>query len=164
MNDDVVTITQDNAGDAAPSAAPAAAPTIADPALADVAVLTSDDEDEDNFPEQAIRNPDGSVTLPLNVPVALKWKAAGSDVVNEDPPITQLVMRRLTGKDVRTILGGGMGDTYLVKLTGACVRGMTEVKPARWPLIFDRMDGSDTQAAVLIAQDFLANGPKTPGG
>lgn len=166
LHDDVVTITQDGAelATSVAASAMAIAAAAADPALADVATLAPELPAAENpLPKQAVLNEDGSVTLPLYVPVTLRWKAASSDTVNSDPPIEQLTMRRLTGKDMRVIMSAGVGDQFLIKLTGACVAGMPEIKAGRWPLIFDRMDAADSQAATIVANYFLNNGPKTPG-
>ena len=151
--DDVVTITD--------TSQPASANDVVvnDP---DVAVIKADAADAKQLPERAIEHEDGSIELPLFVPVVLRWKSTDSGEVKEDPPIHSVTFRRITGKDVRVIMNAGTGDSFHDELTAACVR-MQFPNKHKWRSIMDRMDGADTAACIRIAQHFLESGPRTPG-
>jgi hypothetical protein len=155
-DDDVLIIGGDDAGPANPALA-----TDASTAEADGVAVIADEEDGDKkLPARAIKRDDGSIELPLHVPVVLKWKKGANGIVVEDPPIDRLVMRRLTGKDVRQVMSAAGSDNFFPLLTGMCVKA--DFPQHKWTSIFDRMDGSDTAAAISIAQHFLEHGP-TPG-
>ncbi len=128
---------------------------------ADVPVLGSEKGDAGNLPERAIQHDDGSIELPLLQPVLLQWKKQDSGEINTET-YSSVTFRRLTGKDVRTILSAGSGDAFFAELTAASVRAQFPSKP-RWLLVLDRMDGADAAACVRIAQSFLESGPKSGG-
>ena len=152
--DDVVTIT-DTAAEAA------GAPVANDDP--DVAVIQADAAaDDDGIPERAIRHEDGSIELPLFAPVVLRWRGTQSQAINEDPPVASVTFRRLTGKDVRTVMSAGASNAFFAKLTAASVRAQFPSEQ-KWLNVFERMDGSDAAACIRIAQSFLESGPKTPG-
>ena len=127
----------------------------------DVPVIREQLADDKKLPERAIEHDDGSIELPLFTPVVLRWKSTDSGDVKEDPPVTSVTFRRLTGKDVTTIMSSG-GDKFIGDLTSAAVRAQFPNR-MKWANVFDRMDGADAAACIRIANLFLENGPKRPG-
>ena len=114
----------------------------------------ADSEDEDvvvaggamTLPEGAEQNADGSVTLTLAYPITLRTRIAGSDVVHEEP-ITELVLHRLSGADMRRIMATrkAMGAMALAR--------SSRLTPARMALIAARMDASDVSAANAVVAE-----------
>ena len=158
MSDDVPTIIDLVPQDAAENAA---APVVLGDE-ADVVVIKPETEDAKKLPDRAIEHDDGSIELPLFVPVVLRWKSTEGGEIKTDPPVNSVTFRRLNGKDVRTVLSSGEGDKFFAELTAASVRAQFPMKH-KWLNILDRMDGADSAACIRIAQHFLENGPKTPG-
>ena len=158
MNDDTPVLV-----DLMPADAPADTPAAPeDGDAADVPVLKSEAADDKKLPERAIQHADGSIELPLFVPVALQWRAQAGGEVRTDPPVSTVTFRRLNGKQVRQIMSSGEGEKFMAELTAAAVCTQFPNKH-KWWLILDRMDGADTAACMRIAQHFLESGPKTPG-
>ncbi len=120
----------------------------------DVVVLT-DAETENALPKHAKLNDDGTVTLPLFVPVSLKYASAAGGVVKEDN-FTEFNMRRLTGGDMELIQGAGAGQAanVAIALSAGIQRQMFKV-------LSKKMDGADLQAAGAVVTYFLTNGPRT---
>ncbi len=158
MSDDIATITDGSA----PAPGDAAAPIVLGGDDKDVAVIKADGVDPEKLPERAKQNDDGSVELPLFVPVVLRWQPMSGGEITTDPPITSITFRRLNGKDVRKVMNAGGGDKYFDALTAAAVQAQFP-NAAKWTQVFDRMDGADSAACIKIAQYFLDNGPRTPG-
>ncbi len=150
MSDDIVTLTDLDAP--APHAE-------ADP---DVAVIREGEDEGRKLPERAIQHEDGSVELPLFVPVVLRWRGTESGEVKTDLPVISVTLRRITGKDVRVVMNAGTGDSFHDELTAACVRAQFPSKH-KWKQVMERMDGADAAACIRIAQYFLENGPQTRG-
>ncbi len=141
----------DPAASAAPGTDPAAAVNVDAPIAVDL------DDADDKLPKRAAVNDDGSVTLPLLKPVVLTWRKGGQDTQETVDAVT---LRRLNGKDVRTIMSSS-GDAFALKLTAASVQA--QYSPVQWAAIYDRMDGADAMDVFLVAQRFLTSGPQTPG-
>ena len=158
MSDTVATITDANAA-AMTAAADAPAVLGGD---SDVVVIKAEAADGKKLPERAIEHEDGTIELPLFVPVVLRWKSTDSGTVTEEPAVTTVLFRRLTGKDVRVVMNAGAGDAFFNELTWASVRQQFPSK-MMWLNTLDRMDGADSAGCIRIAQYFLENGPRTPG-
>lgn len=121
----------------------------------DVATLREDGEAEDSLPPRAIEHRDGSIELPLLHPVMLKYRTKSSDVVREER-VDGLVLHRLTGADMRAITAAA-GDNQPVVALARSAR----IMPAKFGLIYDRMDGEDVNDAGQILGRFLGTGRKT---
>jgi hypothetical protein len=119
-----------------------------------IPVLNEEDaEDENALPPRAIRNADGSITLPLLVPVMLKWRVGDAGVVREEH-YDELVMHRLNGAMLRAIQNSSKDSVIVVGIAQ-----MTRMSVARVNLLWDRMDGADCMAAGKVLNHFLENGP-----
>lgn len=129
-----------------PGAAPAAEPGVVE--------IAEDETDDDGIPARAIRNEDGSITLPLLTPVTLRFRRPGSDQVREEVT-EQLTLHRLTGKDLR-IVSAAKRDPAIVAVARAA-----RIPEPKFNAIFDQMDGADASAAIAVAGYFLGAGPKT---
>jgi hypothetical protein len=143
-----------------------------DPADAQVDIVLNDDAGEatgedtpvvvldeaaaaDPLPERAVRNEDGSITLPLLYPVTLKFKKASSGDVREET-LEELVMRRLTGADMRAITAASNGHMVAVGIARSA-----RIGEAKMMALFDRMDGADANAAAQVVGFFLGSGRPT---
>lgn len=130
-------------------AAPSASPAPAEPGVVDLDA----EDDEKGLPKQAALQPDGSVILPLAVPVRLKFRKSGE--VREE--VTgELRLYRLTGADMRAILAASKEAVSVVALARA-----TRIPEVKFGAIFDRMDMQDISAAGRVLEHFLGNGPRT---
>lgn len=118
-----------------------------------------------DLPRGAELNPDGSVTMTLDYPVTLKFRLAGSDAVTREEPVTQLVLRRLTGADVRKMIGAKNPSTMALSLSSGL--GLAKLHTLQ-----NVMDASDDAAAAEIVNELLggfaaglpAHADETPEG
>jgi hypothetical protein len=113
-----------------------------------------EDKDQDDLPDHAVKNADGSITLPLLYPVVLKFRRPSGDIREES--LAELVLHRLTGADMRAISSSNRDGLSTVAIARSA--RINEAKMNAW---FDRMDGADTVAAGQVVAHFLGNGPKT---
>lgn len=120
--------------------------------------LDAVDLDEDaadgnpKLPPQAEPLPDGGVRFRLRKPVTLMIRKAG---VEREEPVPELMLRSLTGADLRAMQAAGENAVY-VGLARAAGMGS-----ARFDAIYDRMDAGDCAALIKVLDHFLGDGLKT---
>lgn len=125
---------------------------------ADGAVVTiREDQDADALPPHAEEQEDGSVRLPLKHPRTLRWKPSGGGAAREEH-YEALVLRRLTGADMRAIAAAKAADVIVVALARSS--GLTQGVMAA---LFDRLDGADARAAGDVVAYFLGSGQGRTG-
>ncbi|MGN6777570.1 hypothetical protein [Rhizobium sp.] len=107
----------------------------------------------DTLPEDALRNSDGTVTLPLHFPVTVRTKKDGKikEKVYQD-----LVFHRLVGADQRAIAAVSEEHTTVVTFSRS-----TRINQAIMNAIFDKMDLADVARAGRVLNHFLTSGPRT---
>lgn len=118
------------------------------------AVVDENASSEGTLPAHAIRNDDGSVTLPLRRPQELQIRSASGQVRTERFDV--LTFHRLTGADLRAIAAAARDSQGAVMLARSARR--------REPImnaLFDRMDGADIADAVKVVESFFPSGPST---
>ncbi len=92
-------------------------------------------------------NPDGTRTLPLKVPVALRYKARdGSGIKTKE--IAELRFRRLVGGDMIAIQNTGGSDAAA---TYEAFRRFT----GEPPIVFDELDQDDVANVQWLIEDFF---------
>ncbi|MBR0681909.1 hypothetical protein GXW74_15550 [Roseomonas eburnea] len=132
-------------------AAVAAASSPADP---DVVVIDEDDDGK-GLPKHAVRRRDGTIELPLSVPVTLRYRRGQDGPVREES-LDRLVLHRLTGADMRAISAASK-DAQITVMIARCAR----INEAKFGAIFDKMDGADVGFAARVVEHFLSSGPRT---
>lgn len=130
-------------------ALPVAAPAPAEPGVVDLDAK----DDGQGLPPHAVTQPDGSVLLPLAVPVRLKFRKGGE--VREEVT-AELRLHRLTGADMRAISAASKEMVSVVAIARSA-----RISEAKFAAIFDRMDMADIGAAGRVLEHFLGNGPRT---
>ena len=121
----------------------------------DAVVVLQDGAGAEELPKQAVRNPDGSVTLPLLFPVTLRFKKGSSGDVREEQ-FDELLMHRLTGADMRAITAGSAGTMIVIGIARAA-----RINEGKMSALFDKMDGADANAAAQVVSFFLGSGRPT---
>lgn len=124
------------------------------PASPDAEVVELQEEADGKLPPRAEPQPDGSVILPLDHPVTLAFRRAGSPDVREER-FERLHLRRLTGADMRAIAAAGENAGVVAIARSA------RIDQQKFNALFDRMDGADAHAASRVVEHFLGNGRKT---
>ena len=99
----------------------------------------------EGLPEQAVKNADGSIDLPLLFPVEL-----------DDGPAPALKFHRLTGGDLDALKRTTGVQTLLTLLSRALKKPLKEIDA-----LFDGMDGADVVAAQRVAGFLSGNGRLT---
>jgi hypothetical protein len=127
---------------------------IGDALSAAAPVVIEDDANENPLPKGATRNDDGSVTVKLRVPVALKWRKPGGDVTEDAYP--EFTMHRLRGSDMMVIQQASKSELAMVAIAQS-----VRIPPARFKFLFNDMDAADIQTAGGVISYFLNNGPTT---
>lgn len=130
---------------------PGAAPAEAEPGVVEIA---EEEADDDGIPARAIRNEDGSITLPLLTPVVLRFRRPGADQVREET-VERLVMHRLTGKDLRAVTAAKKDQAIVGAARSA------RIAEPKFNAIFDQMDAADAAGALAVVGHFLGAGQKT---
>lgn len=118
-------------------------------------VIDEDTNPLDRLPEDAVRNSDGSVTLPLHYSVTLRTKKDGAV---KERVFAQLIFHRLNGADQRAIAAAG--DEHQIAVSFA---RSTRNNQAIMNALYDKMDLSDIARAGRVINFFVSNGPKTGG-
>lgn len=113
------------------------------------------DEDAElgELPARAIRNPDGTITLPLRKPVTLTIRNSRGGERAE--AYEKLTLRDLTGADFRAIQAASPAAQPIVTLARA-----TGIREAVMNALYDRMAASDIVDAAACAFSFLGDGAK----
>jgi hypothetical protein len=94
------------------------------------------------LPERAIRNDDGTITLPLIKPVTLTIKNAGGQ---REETYDALTFREMTGLNLRMIAQAPPEKQTVVALAQA-----TGIKQHRMDPLFDNMLARDVTAAAAV--------------
>ena len=135
---------------AAPVVAPSADPTV--PTLRE-----DDTAEEDTLPAHAVLRGDGSVLVPWLYPdqAAIRYRKVSSEEVREErfPP---LVMRRLTGADMRAIGAAEERDRAVVAIARSA-----KIQQGKMNLLYDALDAADAAALARVVSYFLGSGPQT---
>lgn len=88
-----------------------------------------------DLPRNATLNDDGGVTIALDTPVTLEFRAVGGGTV-QTVDYHELTLRRLKGVDIaRVLLAKNSIDVAIARATG--------LSPARTALLLERMDAAD---------------------
>ncbi|MEO0374256.1 MAG: hypothetical protein AAF329_06405 [Cyanobacteria bacterium P01_A01_bin.17] len=123
------------------------------PVQIDDEIDVDEDLDElDQLPKRAVRNMDGSVTLPLEFPVALKTRKGGKV---RERKFNELVMHRMNGSDFRTINAAAEEHQSIVALARSA-----RLNQAVTNALYDRMVDVDIANAGRVMNHFLASGPR----
>ena len=101
-----------------------------------------------DLPPSATLNHDGSVTVVLDYPKTLKYRAPGSDIVAREEAFSSLTLRRLTGLDVRKMIGA----KNPVEMALSIASGLG---PAKLNLLKTVMDATDETAANEVVGELL---------
>lgn len=120
-----------------------------------IPLIAEDGSQEPELPKRAIRNDDGSVTLPLRDPVVLQYRSAKGGEVREES-FESLTMHRLHGKDLRAVMTASEASRAVV----AAARS-ARINEAKFNHVYDRMDGADALDVLEVAGFFLERGQKT---
>jgi hypothetical protein len=118
------------------------------------AALEAAGEKVSGLPANALLNDDGTITLRLTWPAAIKFKSADQTVREE--PIEDLVFHRLRGGDLRAMMNAKGDDASLLLFTRSIKKG-----DGRGPLIFDALDAIDARAALKIIGFLSGAGDQT---
>lgn len=118
-------------------------------------VIDEDTNPLDRLPEDAVRNTDGSVTLPLHFRVTLRTKKNGEI---KERTFDELVFHRLNGANLRAIAAAS--DEHQIAVSFACA---TRLNQAVMNALFDKMDQFDIARAGRVLNFFGSNGRKTGG-
>lgn len=119
----------------------------------DGAVVIDEDANGGELPAHAVRQPDGSVLLPLRHPVTMRWR---SQAGTREEVFSELRMRRLTGADMRAIQSTSEDAAPIVAIGKSAGIELGRMAP-----LYDRMDGADVSAASQVVGYFLGSGRKT---
>ncbi|MFN3362721.1 MAG: hypothetical protein ACK40W_02055 [Allorhizobium sp.] len=118
------------------------------------AVIIDEDGDEtDKLPSRAIRNDDGSVTLPLIEPVTITTRKDGKV---RERAFESLTFYRLKGADIHAIAAASKENDTVVTFARS-TRTMQAVMNA----VFDKMDAADIVDGSRVINHFLTSGRKT---
>ncbi len=132
------------------------------PAVARVAdepgvAVIGDEAEEEGLPKHARPLEDGSIELPLFVPVTLRYRKPGASEVREER-IDRLVLRRLNGADMRAVAAASPAAAQVVAIARSA-----RIPEPKFNKVFDMMDAADANAAGMVVAHFLKNGPATTG-
>jgi len=140
-----------------PAKSPATAPTttviVEEEPGAGAGVVDEDAALGGELPAKAIRNPNGTITLPLRKPVTLTIRNARGGERTET--YEQLILRDLNGADFRAIQAASPAAQGVVTLARA-----TGIREAVMNALYDRMAAADIVDAVACAYSFLGDGAK----
>lgn len=132
---------------------PLASAVIAEDGASD-AVVVEDAELGADLPARAIRNEDGSITLPFRFPVSVTIKSAQHGTRSER--YEKLTFHRLTGADLRAVDAASAASKGVVMLARSA-----RIRESLMGGLFDRMDGADIVDATACVGSFFPNGAKT---
>lgn len=126
---------------------------VAAAAAEDADVVDEDADPRDRLPGHAVKNKDGSITLPLKYPQDLQIRKNGK--VRTDT-YTHLVFHRLNGGDQRAIAAAKEEDWGVVAFARS-----TRLSGAVMNALYDKMDGADIAAGGQVLNSFFATGRTT---
>jgi hypothetical protein len=110
-------------------------------------------EDTVSLPRHAIERPDGTIELPLQHPVTLKFKK-GAQVREES--FETLLFHPLTGADMRVITAQPPDA-----ITPTAIARSTRIHEGKMNAVYDRLDARDAVAAQACVMHFLGGGRPT---
>lgn len=119
----------------------------------DDGVIDEDANPLDKLPRHAVKNKDGSVTLPLYEEVTLRTRKNGKV---RERVFKDLTFHRLVGADQRAIAAAEDKDMAVVSFARA-----TRMNQAVMNALFDRLDAADIKNAGQVLNHFLSSGPRT---
>lgn len=115
--------------------------------------VVDEDAELGELPARAIRNPDGTITLPLRKPVTLTIRnSRGGERAETHEKLT---LRDLTGADFRAIQAASPAAQGIVTLARS-----TGIREAVMNALYDRMVAADIVDAAACAFSFLGDGAK----
>lgn len=117
------------------------------------------DEEQDlvgGLPARAVRNADGTVTLPLRYPVALTVRSSAGATRTET--YAELTFHRLTGADIRALQSASKESQPALLLARS-----SRTREAVMSAVFDRMDAADIADASLVVESFFGAGRTNRG-
>jgi hypothetical protein len=114
----------------------------------DISVPVLSDGPAMDLPPNATLNADGSVTIMLDYPKVLKYRQPGSDQVVREEPVDSLTLRRLTGADVRKMIGAKNPTATALALASG-------LGAAKLHLLAQIMDARDDSAANEVVGELL---------
>lgn len=147
-----VDLDEDAAASAAPAVVDEDAPVAAGSAVP-AGVVDEDVDPLDKVPDRAVRNADGSITLPLLYPQELQIRRLGKIRTDKYDSLT---FHRLNGADQRAIAAAS-DETQAVVAFGRSTRMSQAIMNA----LFDKMDGADIAAGGQVLNSFFATGRTT---
>lgn len=119
----------------------------------DADVVDEDINPLDKLPDTAVRNANGTITLPLRYPVTIRSK---KDEKIRETRYADLTFHRLTGKDQRAIAAASDETQALVSFSQS-----TKINQAVMNALWDKMDLSDITNGGKVLNHFLNSGQKT---
>ncbi|MBB4122913.1 hypothetical protein [Martelella radicis] len=125
-----------------------------DAIAADDEIVDEDATDPlDKLPSHAIRNDDGTITLPLYDTVRIKVRASGKI---KEKVFKSLTFHRLNGADTRVIGEAPDNMQNIVTFARSC-----RLNQAVMNAVWDKMDASDIANGGRVLNHFLTSGRKT---
>jgi len=124
---------------------------VAEPQLDDD-IIDEDLDPLDRLPKEAVRNLDGSVTLPLSFPVTLKTRKNGNI---KERTFKELKFNRMNGAALRAV--GAAPDQHQ---TTVALAQSTGINQAVMNALYDKMMDYDIGNSGRVINHFLASGPK----
>lgn len=115
-------------------------------------IIDEDIDPLDRLPKEAVRNDDGTVTLPLHYPVTLKTRKNGNV---RERHFNELKFHRLNGGDFRVISSTPEQHQTIVSIARSA-----KLNQAVMNALFDKMTDIDITNSGKVLNHFLANGPK----
>ncbi|TCT35372.1 hypothetical protein [Martelella mediterranea] len=107
----------------------------------------------DKLPSHAIRNEDGTITLPLYETVRIKVRASGKV---KEKVFESLTFHRLNGLDTRVIGEAPDNMQNIVTFARSC-----RLSQAVMNAVWDKLDASDIANGGRVLNHFLSSGRKT---
>ncbi|MEP9350567.1 phage tail assembly protein [Xanthobacter sp. KR7-225] len=147
-----ITIDLDETKAGAAATAPAAVVVDDDPGL----VVDEEQDLVGGLPARAVRNGDGTVTLPLRFPVALTVRSSTGATRTES--YAELTFHRLTGADIRALQSASKESQPALLLARS-----SRTREAVMNAVFDRMDAADIADASKVVESFFGAGRTNQG-
>jgi hypothetical protein len=113
--------------------------------LATGAAIVIEDEGEDKrtkLPARAVRNDDGTITLPLLAPVTLTVKNARG---TKEERYDEIVFHEMTGLDLRLVAQAPAEKQTIVAMARAA-----RISTQRMDALFDQLKAKDVTAATAV--------------
>jgi hypothetical protein len=118
------------------------------------AIVDEDADLQGSLPARAIRNGDGSITLPLLMPVTLTVRSAQRGTRSETYSV--LTLHPLVGADLRALQAASKESGAVVMLARSA-----RIREGVMNVLFDKMSGRDITEASEVVESFFGSGRKT---